>query len=100
MTERVSEFESIPIPRCEDILDMIVAVVAKNDTESNRYYDGETSLESYLSACSSHMSEIMWVVTCKSLADTEGLIHFWTKHRNFSEWGLIKPRPGGYEFLA
>jgi hypothetical protein len=100
MTEHTSDFESIPRPRCEDILDMVVAVVAKNDTESNRYYDGETSTDSYLGTCARHMSEIMWVVACKSLVDKECLIEFWTKHRNFAEWGLLKPRPDGYEFLA
>lgn len=97
----MSENISIPVPNCNDILDMVIAVIAKNDTEANRYYDGETSVESYLNTCSRHMSEIMWTVNCyKMLSNDSGLIDFWTKHRNFSEWGLIKPRPEGYAFLV
>jgi hypothetical protein len=93
--------EDVPIPNCNDILDMIIAVTAKNDTEANRYHDGEMSSELYLQTCLAHMSEITWIVSCNHLSSGDmRLIDFWTRHRNFAKWNLVKPRPDGYEFLA
>jgi len=88
----------IPVPNNKDILGMVLAVAAKNDSESNRYCDGETSSETYLSACAHQMAEITWIVTLNKSCEST-LIEFWKRHKNFSEWGLVAPRVSGYDFL-
>lgn len=96
----MSEIKHIPVPNCNEVLDMIVAITTVNDTEANRYYDGEMSVDFYLSICASHMSEIVRVTNhCRKPTSRTELIEFWTRHKNFAEWGLIQPRSDSYTFL-
>lgn len=90
----------IPSPSASDVFDMLLAVTAWHESIANQYQDGEMSQEVYDHECSMQLQRLMSYASCVNSTNDTNLSEFWNRHRSFAEWGFIKPRYEGYEFLA
>jgi hypothetical protein len=90
----------IPTPSKMDVFDILLAVAAWHENLSNQYQDGEMSKETYDHECSKQFQRLLSYANCVTSVNEQSLIEFWTRHKNFAEWGLVNPRTDAYSFLS
>lgn len=89
----------IPSPSKTDVFDILLAISAWHEGLSNQYQDGEMSKETYDHECSKQFLRILSCADCVTSINEQNLVEFWTRHRNFADWGLVQPRDDVYQFL-
>ncbi len=89
----------IPNPSKLDVYDVLMALAAWHENMVNQYQDGEVSKEVYDHECLKQFQRLLSLANCVDSTNELGLIEFWTRHRDFSEWSLLKPRDDAYLFL-